>query len=147
MATFPYASWLRTKVSVRLLPSCRLLDGDIGAGGPEGSFNVFKQRKFKLQSLQRICQRYPVVPQCEQYERISYTRRKNPSSFTVQTNNISRWSTHVWCTKWGGYNLFELGNPDRAQMANIILRAFWRCSVCVCTFECVSLCEVLFCVP
>lgn len=43
----------------------RLLDGDVGAGGPEGSFNVFKQRKFKLQSLQRICQRYPVVPQCE----------------------------------------------------------------------------------
>lgn len=43
---------------------CRLLDGDAGAGVPDGTFNVFKQRKFKLQPLQRICQRYPVVPQC-----------------------------------------------------------------------------------
>lgn len=47
--------------------SCRvrLLDGDAGAGGPDGVYNVFKQRKIKLQPLQRICQRYPVVPQCE----------------------------------------------------------------------------------
>lgn len=43
----------------------RLLDGDAGAGGPDGVYNVFKQRKIKLQPLQRICQRYPVVPQCE----------------------------------------------------------------------------------
>lgn len=45
----------------------RLLDGDNDATGPDGAsaFNVFKQRKFKLQPIQRICQRFPVVPQCE----------------------------------------------------------------------------------
>lgn len=45
----------------------RLLDGDNDAAGPDGAsaFNVFKQRKFKLQPVQRICQRFPVVPQCE----------------------------------------------------------------------------------
>lgn len=53
-----------TLLSVVLF-SFRLLDGDAGAGGPDGVYNVFKQRKIKLQPLQRICQRYPVVPQCE----------------------------------------------------------------------------------
>lgn len=50
----------------------RLLDGDVGAGGPDGTFNVFKQKKFKMLPVQKICQRYPVVPQCQYQYVYSY---------------------------------------------------------------------------
>ncbi|CAM9248489.1 unnamed protein product, partial [Hapterophycus canaliculatus] len=66
--------------NVRVVPHLLwLLDGDAGAGGPDGVFNVFKQRKVKLQPLQRICQRYPVVPQCGDIAiRLSYVLERCP---------------------------------------------------------------------
>ncbi|CAM9579119.1 unnamed protein product [Ectocarpus fasciculatus] len=66
--------------NIRVVPHLLwLLDGDVGAGGPDGAYNVFKQRKIKLQPLQRICQRYPVVPQCGDIAiKLSYVLERCP---------------------------------------------------------------------
>ncbi|CAM9320569.1 unnamed protein product, partial [Laminaria digitata] len=67
--------------NIRVVPHLLwLLDGDKEAAGPNGVFNVFKQRKLKLQPLQRICQRYPVVPQCGDVAiKLSYVLERCPN--------------------------------------------------------------------
>ena len=76
----------------------RLLDGDNDTVGPDGasSFNVFKQRKFKLQPVQRICQKYPVVPQCKRKTKPRDTGDTNVFRVTYHTAHVHAYShSHV----------------------------------------------------